>query len=78
MTKIEINTEYITLGQFLKLANVVSTGGMVKPALLEYKISVNDLQENRRGKKLYPGDKVSIKTIGDFRIVSKWKLRNWN
>jgi len=71
MTKIEINTEYITLGQFLKLANVVSTGGMVKPALLEYKISVNDLQENRRGKKLYPGDKVSIKTIGDFRIVSK-------
>ena len=70
MNKIKINTEYITLGQFLKLSNIVSSGGMVKPLLLELKISVNGLSENRRGKKLYPGDKISIKTIGEFRIES--------
>lgn len=71
MTKITIQTEYITLGQFLKLSNIASSGGMVKPILQEYKISVNGIQENRRGKKLYPGDKITIKTIGEFRIASK-------
>ncbi|PAT02640.1 hypothetical protein CI105_01395 [Candidatus Izimaplasma bacterium ZiA1] len=69
MKQVEIKSEYITLGQFLKFADIVSSGGMVKAVLEEYKISVNDVQENRRGKKLYPGDKISIKTIGDFRIV---------
>lgn len=66
---IKITTEYITLGQFLKLSHIASTGGMVKPILAEYKISVNDLEENRRGKKLYPGDKISVKTVGVYRIT---------
>jgi S4 domain protein YaaA len=70
MTNIEIKTEYITLGQFLKLSNIASSGGMVKPILEEYKISVNDIAEKRRGKKLYPGDKISIKKIGEFRITA--------
>lgn len=69
MTNIKIKTEYITLGQFLKFANIAPSGGMVKAILQDYKISVNDLAENRRGKKLYPGDKISVKTIGDFRIT---------
>lgn len=71
MNNISINTEFITLGQFLKHANIVSSGGMVKPFLAENKISVNDVEENRRGKKLYPGDKVTIKKQGTYRIVSK-------
>ncbi len=69
MEKIKIETEYITLGQFIKFANITSSGGMVKAILDEYKIYVNDILESRRGKKLYPGDKVLIKTIGVFRIV---------
>lgn len=68
MQKIQISSEYITLGQFLKLARIVSSGGIVKVFLEENKISVNDISENRRGKKLYPGDKVVIKKIGEFRI----------
>jgi S4 domain protein YaaA len=71
MTNISIHSEHITLGQFLKLANIAPSGGMVKAILQDYKISVNDVSENRRGKKLYPGDKITIKTIGDFRIVAK-------
>ena len=43
---------------------------MVKAILEEYKISVNGIIENRRGKKLYPGDKISVKSIGEFRIVT--------
>lgn len=69
MTNIKINTEYITLGQFLKLSRIAPSGGMVKAILQDYKISVNDVAEDRRGKKLYPGDKVSVKKIGDFRIT---------
>ncbi len=66
--KIIISSEYITLGQFIKFANIVSSGGMVKAIIAEYTIHVNDILEARRGKKLYPGDKVSIKGIGTYRI----------
>lgn len=71
MEKITIKSEFITLGQFLKFVDVISSGGMVKHALETLTIYVNDVLENRRGKKLYPGDKILIKTIGEFRISSK-------
>ena len=70
MEKIVIKSEYITLGQFIKFANIVDSGGMVKAILQDYKIYVNDILEARRGKKLYPGDKVLIKSIGVYRIVA--------
>ncbi len=68
MEKINISSEYITLGQFIKYANIVSSGGMVKAVLVEKTIHVNDVLEARRGKKLYPGDKIVIKGIGSYRI----------
>lgn len=55
-----IDSEYITLGQFVKAAGYISTGGMVKPFLEETKIFYNGEPENRRGKKIYPKDKVQI------------------
>ena len=60
MKTITINTEYITLGQFLKFANIISNGSDAKPFLLENKIFVNGEEENRRGKKLYDGYLVKI------------------
>jgi S4 domain protein YaaA len=71
MEKIAIRTEYITLGQFLKFIDAIPSGGMVKAVLEEYTIIVNDIPESRRGKKLYPGDKVLIKTIGEYRITKE-------
>ncbi len=71
MEKIAISSEYITLGQFMKFIDVIPSGGMVKFVLQEYTIYVNDVLESRRGKKLYPGDKILIKTIGEFRIVQE-------
>jgi len=52
--------EYITLNEFLKLTNFISTGGQAKYYLQENEVFVDDQLENRRGRKLYPGMKVRI------------------
>ncbi|MBH0230241.1 S4 domain-containing protein YaaA [Halobacillus yeomjeoni] len=67
--RIEISTEYIPLGQFLKLANIVESGGMVKIFLSEFEVYVNGELENRRGRKLYLGDTVEIEEFGAFEVV---------
>lgn len=56
----KITAEYITLQQFMKLSGIVSTGGEAKLKIKEMDIVVNGEKENRRGRKLYPGDKVKI------------------
>ena len=69
-TIIEIRDTYITLGQFLKLADLISSGGMAKPFLQQMEVFVNDELENRRGKKLRNQDVVKITNIGEFEIKS--------
>lgn len=66
--KIKIETEYITLGQFLKLAELIDSGGMAKWFLSEYKIIVNGEQDQRRGRKLRVGDQIDIQNAGSFII----------
>ncbi|XJZ27335.1 S4 domain-containing protein YaaA [Bacillota bacterium Lsc_1132] len=67
--KIKVDTEYITLGQFLKLADVIQTGGMAKWFLSENKILINGEQDQRRGRKLYAGDRVQIEGFGEFILA---------
>lgn len=55
-----LKTEYITLQQFLKLLGIASTGGHAKIMAQEADITVNGEPENRRGRKLYPGDIVYV------------------
>ena len=69
--EIGISTEYITLGQFLKLANVVESGGMVKIFLSEFEVLVNGEIENRRGRKLYEGDTVEVEEFGSFTVAQE-------
>ena len=69
MQKVQIHTEYITLGQFLKLSDCISTGGQAKMFLAETPILVNGEVENRRGRKLVPGDKIDIKGYGLFEVI---------
>ncbi|URM34890.1 S4 domain-containing protein YaaA [Cytobacillus firmus] len=69
MTEIQIDTEYITLGQFLKASDVIQTGGMAKWFLSEYDVFVNGEQDQRRGRKLRTGDKIEIPDVGEFTIV---------
>ncbi|MRG87948.1 S4 domain-containing protein YaaA [Salinibacillus xinjiangensis] len=66
---IEISTDTIALGQFLKLANVIESGGMAKWFLQEFDVFVNDELEDRRGKKLKIGDVVKVEGIGSFEVV---------
>jgi ribosome-associated protein len=67
--KIQLETEYITLGQFLKLAEVIQSGGMAKWFLSENEIFINGEQDQRRGRKLRAGDKIQIAGFGEFLIT---------
>ncbi|MCY9204422.1 ribosome maturation protein RlbA [Bacillus atrophaeus] len=67
---ISIDTEMITLGQFLKLADVIQSGGMAKWFLSEHEVFVNNEPDNRRGRKLYVGDVVAIEGFGSFQVVN--------
>lgn len=64
MTKKEIkirqDEEFITLNVLLKLADIISTGGMAKIYLQENIVLVNGEEENRRGRKLYRGDVIEV------------------
>ncbi|MBD2871744.1 S4 domain-containing protein YaaA [Paenibacillus arenilitoris] len=68
MKEIAIQTKYITLGQFLKLADCIATGGHAKFFLQENKVLINGEADNRRGRKLYAGDQVEVEGCGVFTV----------
>jgi ribosome-associated protein len=65
-----ITGEYITLGQFLKFVRIIDEGGMAKSYLASRRVLVNQENENRRGRKLRPGDVIVLEE-GTYKIVSK-------
>lgn len=58
--QIAIDTDYIKLDSFLKLSNLVMSGGEAKLLIQDGRVQVNGAVETRRGRKLYPGDQVQI------------------
>lgn len=68
---IKIDREFITLGQFLKHVNIISSGGMAKWYLSEHTILLDNEVENRRGKKIYPGSVVEIPDEGTYFIQAE-------
>lgn len=60
MEHLKLQSEYITLQQFLKIENIISSGGEAKYYLAENKVYVNQELEKRRGRKLYPKDIVRV------------------
>lgn len=71
MKNIPISTEYITLGQFLKLSDCIQSGGQAKSFLQETAVLVNDESENRRGRKLRVNDRIVVAGCGEFKVVAK-------
>lgn len=69
--KINITTEYITLGQLLKLANIFESGGMIKQFLQEQGVFVNGEVEKRRGKKLYPNDIIEFEDGLTIQVIKE-------
>ena len=60
MQEIFINTDFITLGQFLKFAGIISSGFEAKEFIPNNEILVDNELETRRGRKLYDGMIVEI------------------
>ena len=50
----------IRLGQFLKFAGLLDSGGSVKAAILDGDVAVNGEVDRRRGRQLQLGDIVSF------------------
>lgn len=67
MKPIKISTEYIELQMLLKMESIISSGGQAKYFLQENDVYVNNVLENRRGRKLYPND--VIKVLGKEYII---------
>lgn len=62
--EILIDTDFIKLDSFLKLANIAMTGGHAKIMIQDGEIEVNGEICQQRGKKLHVGDKVRFeKTV---------------
>ena len=58
--QIAVREGVIRLGQFLKLAGVVETGGEAKLRIQEGEARVNGQVETRRGRQLVAGDLVEF------------------
>lgn len=55
---VPVTTEWIELGQLLKLAGIFPTGGECKAAIRRGEIAVNSEICRQPGRKLRPGDRV--------------------
>ena len=77
--KLIITNDLITLGQLLKELSLISSGGMAKHYLNEHLVLVNDEVENRRGRKLYPQDRVNFNSKRRLKLMylSKLSLKNF-
>ena len=64
--EVAIRGDTIRLGQLLKLANLVESGGEVRPLLAQGAVTVNGVVETRRGAQLRSGDVVAV---GEARII---------
>lgn len=71
MNEIIIKTEFIKLQQLLKLAGIVGQGSDVKLYIKNGEIKVNGITATQRGKKIYHGDIITIRNIGELKILQK-------
>ncbi len=58
--EVAIRDDVIKLGQFIKLASLVETGGIAKEVIANGQVTVNGVVDTRRGKTLRDGDVVCV------------------
>jgi len=61
-------TGIVRLGQFLKLAGAVDSGGDAREALQSGAVTVNGEVDERRGRQLSDGDVVAL-GAGEWRVL---------
>jgi ribosome-associated protein len=64
---ISIRGDMIRLGQFLKLAGIMDTGGETKNLIADGWVEVNGEVDVRRGRQLHRGDVVSVEGLS-YRV----------
>ncbi|WP_408645758.1 RNA-binding S4 domain-containing protein [Tindallia magadiensis] len=60
MKSFQVEGEYIKLDQLLKAAEIVDSGGQAKIFINAGIVAVNGEVVYQRGKKIYPGDEVTV------------------
>jgi ribosome-associated protein len=60
MRDVPIDGDMIRLGQFLKLADLIDTGGEGKILIASGDVEVNGEVDTRRGRQLHLGDVVTV------------------
>ncbi|MEA4115252.1 RNA-binding S4 domain-containing protein [Mycoplasma sp. 744] len=70
MNQIIIETDFITLGQFLKKAKIIDTGGQAKYFLEFNDVKINNNIPQGRSSKIYPGDAIWINNIV-YQVIKK-------
>jgi ribosome-associated protein len=60
MREVSIGGDMIRLGQFLKLADLIDTGGEGKVLIASGDVTVNGEVDVRRGRQLHPGHVVRV------------------
>jgi ribosome-associated protein len=68
-SEIKITTEFIKLDALLKFASLVGSGGEAKQLIQDGQVLVNGEVCTMRGKKIRPGDSVSINGEGEVKVV---------
>ena len=69
MEEIYISTEFIKLGQAMKLAGMVSNGADAKMLIVDGLVKVDGETETRRGRKLFGGETVEFEE-NKFKVVN--------
>lgn len=67
---IYLETPYMMLQQVLKSETIINSGGEAKWFLRENEVLVNGEMEDRRGRKLYPGDVIEVPGIAIITMHS--------
>lgn len=57
---VSIGGDVIRLGQFLKFAGLIDSGGDAKEAIIDGYVLVNGQADRRRGRQLHDGDVVEF------------------
>ena len=67
--QIKITTEFIKLDALLKFASLVGSGGEAKMLIQDGQVLVNGEVCTMRGKKIRPGDRVSVSDGGEVEVI---------
>lgn len=68
--EVKIRDEFIKLDSLLKFAGVTETGGIAKEIITGGKVRVNGEVCLMRGKKIRPGDRVTVEEI-ELELIIK-------